>query len=217
MKNVYRICFLCVLCILSFVAGFSVKIAKLAQFNQYLIHLDSAYQQNDDLLPIEEKNTEEYEIGFETSQNNACVSADTDYYVYEYNKTTNKGVMIHAKLPESLDGATREDVENYCEDYNLNPSLTDRKNGFVNAFLISFSPDKMIVEKIFENELPADTYYVKAEENYVVIYCSDMITVYQYTDIKYDELPLETRKKIDSTMKLDSYKELISFLESYTS
>lgn len=212
MKNVYRICFLCVLCVISFVAGFSVKIAKLAKMNQYLIQLDSSNQLKEDNQP-----ENEYEIGFETSLEESCVNADTDYYIYEYNKTTNKGVMIRTKFPESLDGATREEVENYFEDYNLNPSLTDRKKGFVNAFLISFSPDKMIVEKIFENELPADTYYLKAEENYIVIYCSDMITVYQYTDIKYDELPLETRKKIDSTMKLDSYKELISFLESYTS
>lgn len=65
--------------------------------------------------------------------------------------------------------------------------------------------------------LKEDCYYLMEVNGYVVVYLSDKKTPYEYTDIRYDELPDSLRDEIRNGKYLEGEKELYGFLENYTS
>ena len=73
------------------------------------------------------------------------------------------------------------------------------------------------MKKVYEHLHLEEKFYLKAEENYVVVYYGDNSTVYMYTNIRMDSLPEETRREIEACKEIDTYENLYSFLESYTS
>lgn len=231
MNRFSRICFICILCIVSFTLGFFSKVVWLYNFSSKLMNytkpqlveekLQSSDIQKDNLIgnSFENDSTVAEQNESIVAQNTATkIGINTEYYVYEYNQETNTGEMIAQELPDFLEGATREDITEYLSEYSKLPSLNDRKKGFININLLEFSKEKVVVEKIYnKKDYNEQCFYLKSEENYIVVFCADQRTVYQYTDIRYDTLPEETRLKIDQTLKLNNLDELYSFLESYTS
>ena len=65
--------------------------------------------------------------------------------------------------------------------------------------------------------LKEDCYYLMEVNGYVVVYLSDKKTPYEYTDIKYDELPAEIRDEIRNGKYMEDAKTLYGFLENYSS
>lgn len=65
--------------------------------------------------------------------------------------------------------------------------------------------------------LKEDCYYLMDVNGYVVVYLSDKKTPYEYTDIKYDELPAEIRDEIRNGKYMEDAKTLYGFLENYSS
>lgn len=70
--------------------------------------------------------------------------------------------------------------------------------------------------------IPADVtkkegYYLLEEKGYLVVYASDRKTVYEYTDIAFDELPSAVRDEIRYGKYIRSQEELYGFLENYSS
>lgn len=62
-----------------------------------------------------------------------------------------------------------------------------------------------------------DCYYLMEVNGYVVVYLSDKKTPYEYTDIKYDDLPAELRDEIRNGKYVEDAKSLYGFLENYSS
>lgn len=60
-------------------------------------------------------------------------------------------------------------------------------------------------------------YYLMEEFGYVNIYLADRKTIYEYTDITLDVLPLELQAEIMEGKGLSSEGELYDFLENYSS
>ena len=65
--------------------------------------------------------------------------------------------------------------------------------------------------------LKEDCYYLMEGNGYVVVYLSDKKTPYEYTDIKYDDLPAELRDEIRNGKYMEDAKSLYGFLENYSS
>ena len=65
--------------------------------------------------------------------------------------------------------------------------------------------------------LKDDCYYLKELNGYVVVYLSDKKTVYEYTDIAYDDLPENVRNEIRYGKYIRSQADLYGFLENYSS
>ncbi len=65
--------------------------------------------------------------------------------------------------------------------------------------------------------LKEDCYYLMEVNGYVVVYLSDKKTPYEYTDIKYDDLPAELRDEIRNGKYMEDAKSLYGFLENYSS
>ena len=52
---------------------------------------------------------------------------------------------------------------------------------------------------------------------YIVVYLSDKETPYEYTDIRYDDLPAVLRQEIRNGKYIADLEELYGFLENYSS
>ncbi len=65
--------------------------------------------------------------------------------------------------------------------------------------------------------LKEDCYYLMEVNGYVVVYLSDKKTPYEYTDIRYDDLPDSLREEIRNGKYMEGIEELYGFLENYTS
>ena len=60
-------------------------------------------------------------------------------------------------------------------------------------------------------------YYLIEEDGFLVVYASDRKTVYEYTDIAYDDLPENVRNEIRYGKYIRSQADLYGFLENYSS
>lgn len=65
--------------------------------------------------------------------------------------------------------------------------------------------------------LKEDCYYLMEVNGYIVVYLSDKKTPFEYTDIRYDELPPVLREEIRNGKYMENAEELYGFLENYTS
>ncbi len=205
MQTFYRICFVCCLCALCFFAGIGT-VFMILHSEGYTIAEEK--QIKDDKIFSTETN--------EVSYQQKTADLNTEYYVRRINSLTNEETLSEETLPPILIGNDRDGIESFLTEYNKAPSLEDKEKGFVNAQLKEFSPEKIVVEKYYK-PLDDEIFYLKAEENCVVVYYSDLSTVYMYTDIIVDTLNEETRSELADGKKIVTLESLYSFLESNTS
>ena len=52
---------------------------------------------------------------------------------------------------------------------------------------------------------------------YVVVYLSDQSTIYEFTDIPFEELPKEVQTNVKQKKYVETEEELYAFLENYSS
>lgn len=65
--------------------------------------------------------------------------------------------------------------------------------------------------------LKEDCYYLMEVNGYVVVYLSDQTTAYEYTDIRFDELPPSVREEVRNGKYVEGEAQLYGFLENYSS
>lgn len=65
--------------------------------------------------------------------------------------------------------------------------------------------------------LKENCYYLMEVNGYIVVYHSDKKTPFEYTDIRYDELPPILREEIRNGKYVESTEDLYGFLENYSS
>lgn len=210
MNRFFRICFLCVAGVVVFCLGM--------WFSSYLSVKDTINPPSEP-----EKSEEICEIASEDPVISVeatvipTVDMNTEYIIVKENIITGEITTVHEDLPAQFVGMTRKEIEDYWSVYAMSPVLDDREDGFVNAMVDSYSAEQLIIKKVYEPLYLEECFYLRAEENYVVVYYGDNLTVYMYTGIRMDMLPENTRTEIENCKKIDSQESLYSFLESYTS
>lgn len=210
MSRFFRICFLCLAGAVLFLLG------MVCSFYLFVVKNDNPGGTIHNTELVTERNTE-------LPQNVAVssiptVDKSTEYVIIKENTITGETEEVVEEIPASLVGMSRDEIEEYLAEYELSPGLADRQDGFVSASVESYSADRLVIQKVYEPLHEIERFFLKAEENYVVIYYADQSTVYMYTSIRMDTLPEETRKDIeDDGKEIDSLEKLYSFLESYTS
>ena len=60
-------------------------------------------------------------------------------------------------------------------------------------------------------------YYLSELHGYVVVYLSDKSTIYEFTDIPFEELPKEVQTSVKQKKYVETEEELYAFLENYSS
>lgn len=132
----------------------------------------------------------------------------------EKEHTTSKEVV---SIPASFLGLTRTQMIEKLDDYMEDMPLDELNQGLVSYELMYFSPEYVMTRKTYH--LPEDfhKYYIRLNRGTITVYYSDRETVYEYTDIRLDDLPENVQAEVVSGLEVKDEKELYDFLETYSS
>lgn len=161
---------------------------------------------------------EESEETVETAgDKNKIIAGEAVLILQSYNKKNTTTVEETLDIPAQFIGMSREQVVAYLDDYMENLSLEEYLEGLCAYEMISFSSEKLVLKKTFDTDAVEFRYYVKSENNEVVVYYSDKKTVYQYTGISVDSLYVEEQNQLKYGILIKDEKELFGLLENFSS
>lgn len=192
---------------------------------EFLKNLEE-YQKQEQLLAIEREQAEETETGEGTESGDTIsvgtssqdlVLPSTKYYLLSFELTTDELFTEQLAAPSELIGLNRAQVIELLSDYMKEVPLEDYEKGLYAYELLSFSEKEVIVRKSYNRDLVPDKYYMVVENGKVVVYYSDLKTVYEYTNIEALYLPEETRNELMKGIYIKDKDELFTLLESFTS
>jgi len=145
------------------------------------------------------------------------VLPSTKYILETYNMKTDTTSREELNPPAYLVGLTRQEVIDYLKSYMKDLPLSEYNKGLINAELIYFSPEEIVIRKSYNEDFLPYRYYVVIKDGYIVVYNSDLKSVYRYTSIEAKYLPEEDRLELMQGIYVNSLDELYSLLESYSS
>ncbi len=145
------------------------------------------------------------------------VQPTTEYILEIYNMKTDKTETQKLNPPATLVGLTRTQVLEYLADYMSDMPLSEYNRGLIAYELVRFSGDVIEIKKTYNEDFVPYRFYVVVKDGYVVVYNSDLKSVYSYTHILAEDLPEEDRIALSRGIYVNSLDELYSLLESYSS
>jgi hypothetical protein len=145
------------------------------------------------------------------------VQPTTEYILEIFNMKTNKTETQKLNPPATLVGLTRSQVVEYLANYMSDMPLSEYNRGLISYELVRFSGDVIEIKKTYNEEFVPYRFYVVVKDGYVVVFNSDLKSVYSYTHILAKELPEEDRVALSHGIYVNSLDELYSLLESYSS
>lgn len=163
----------------------------------------------------EEELTQEHM--FPASTEKSTLNADTEYILEEMDLRNHTMVETIWKLPPKYIGMNRETFLVAMENYQASPPLSELEKGFVSLEVLSFSPERVVIQMNYDYKEPNAGYYLKVENNYVVVYMDDAQTLYMNTDILVTSLPDTVQQQIIHVMFMPDEASLFAFLETYSS
>lgn len=152
-----------------------------------------------------------------TDEMEMTVQPTTEYILEIYNMKTNKTETQKLNPPATLVGLTRTQVLEYLADYMSDMPLSEYNRGLISYELVRFSGDAIEIKKTYNEDFVPYRFYVVVKDGYVVVYNSDLKSVYSYTHILAKDLPEEDRIALSQGIYVNSLDELYSLLESYSS
>lgn len=144
------------------------------------------------------------------------LSADTKLVVKSFDQTTKTETQETKFLPLRLIGCNREEVQKEILQYQNAPPLTELQQGLRSMELVSFSPQRIVISKIYRKEQQADSFFLQIEANRVVVYEEDSDVLYLQTAIDARTLPNDVRRQILDGWHSVSRAQLEKFLVSQT-
>ncbi len=160
---------------------------------------------------------------FTDTQKEPVITRDTKYTLERYDAQNYSLQELVLDVPIEMLGMNREQLCDYLEKYELDPTLEDINHGFLKVELLSFSQDKIILRKYYEGsdssaiEEQESKFILLAERGFIVVYENDYEHFYMSTDIGLSKLSYELQQEILDGKLLPDKKALYDFLESYSS
>lgn len=145
------------------------------------------------------------------------LTSSTEYVIEEYDIGRDTLAESTWKLPAKYVGMDRETFLSCMELYTLSPPLSELERGFVNAEVRSFSGNRVVVRMNYDYVKPTESFYLRVEDNLVVVYCDDEETLYLNTDIDAQKLPEYVYHALIHGMYMEDEAALYHFLETYSS
>lgn len=143
---------------------------------------------------------------------------DSMTYVLEsYDGTTGVVTSEVGTVPAEMAGKTREELEDYISGYNQSLAADGAPDEPDSLELISFSREKVVVRETYSGEEEEKGFYLRLENEEVVIFHNDMVTPYEYTGIMEEILPEIEREKLVEGYFVADERELYSVLENLSS
>ena len=119
-------------------------------------------------------------------------------------------------VPAKYIGLDREGLLLCVKDEMASPLLRERCEGLVSIQVISFSAEKIVIEKTYRRREESESFYLSLEENRVIVREGEEGTVYLRTDLDARDLPPALRAMLVRGMTVEGEKELEKFLVSYS-
>lgn len=145
------------------------------------------------------------------------LTVDTAYILEETDVRSLSVVETSWRLPDKYVGMDRDQFIEAMEEYEAFPPLSELERGFVSLEVLSFSREKVVVQMNYEYTQPSSSFFLKVENNFVVVYLDDQETIYMYTDVLLSELPDRVQQDIINVMYIPDEESLYDFLETYSS
>ena len=120
-------------------------------------------------------------------------------------------------IPGFMVGLDRKELSAYVEGYMESMPINEYLNGLISYEIVSFSPDKVVLRKVYDETKVENQFYLCRKGDFIVVYYSDLRTVYEYTEISVDGLIEEAQQAIEQGFYIKDTQELYSILEGYTS
>ena len=162
---------------------------------------------------LEEKTEESVEVSAlqETLQINASYFLETCYL---HSQKQNREQLA---LPSFMIGIDEKDLTAYIDDYMKNMPIDEFLDGLISYEIVSFEKDNVVLKKVYDEKKIENQFYLSSLSGFVVVYYSDLRTVYEYTEISCATLSPEIQLMIEQGFYIKDEKELYSILEGYTS
>ncbi len=178
---------------------------------------DSSYVRAENSAPSSQYGLPETSAVPVSSKEEEVLTADTEYVIEEYDTKRDTLVETVWKVPAKYLGMDREEFVQSMELYALSPPLSEQERGFVGLEVRSFSAQRVVVRMNYAYAEPTESFYLKVEDNNIVVYCDDEETVYMYTDISAQSLPEYLQGQVIMGMFMEDEAALYHFLETYSS
>lgn len=145
------------------------------------------------------------------------LNADTEYVLQERDLLRDTVVETAWQIPGKFMGMNRELFLASMEEYAKNPPLSEKERGFVGLEVLSFSPERVVVQMNYEYVQPSESFYLAVQDNEIVVLLEDMQTVFINTGIRLEQLPELVQMKIIQMYYIENEETLYNFLETYSS
>ncbi len=187
----------------------------LNEFNQKAIERkDKLLELTQSVTPTPVKQPESVAVNEESE---TTVQPSTEYILEIFDMKTNKTETQKLNPPATLVGLTRDQIVEYLANYMNDMPLSEYNKGLISYELVRFSGDVIEIKKTYNEDFIPYRFYVVVKDGYVVVYNSDLKSVYSYTHILAKDLPEEDRIALSNGIYVNSLEELYSLLESYSS
>lgn len=178
---------------------------------------DRLFQQEAEYPTVDGNDAILEEAVLSSVEEEVVLNADTEYVLEEYD--TRRGTLVESSwsVPAKYLGMNREEFIEAMELYAAAPPLSEQERGFIGLEVRAFSSGKVIVRMNYAYVEPTKSFYLRVENNSIVVYCDDNATVYMYTDIKAETLPEYIQTQVIMGMFMEDEAALYHFLETYSS
>ena len=153
----------------------------------------------------------------DVSSDSPFLGKDTQLILEEVDVRKGTVEEIIEALPEKYIGMERESFLQCMKDYEASPPLSERQKGFVGLEVLSFSRDRVVVQKNYRRADPEDGFFLAIMDYRVIVLYDDAKTIYMTTDISFEMLPKELQEKMADMIYVENEQALFDFLEAYTS
>lgn len=195
-------------------SSFSTELARISEENKALLNKLAQKEAEEQKLLAEAEAEKTVQTG--VLQHNTVLP--TVSYIEEiYDKETGALEALPKTAPGFLIGMTREELSAYLAHYMQNLSLAEYEAGLLSYEVVSFSENKVVLRKTYDATKVPYKYYVNVSDGMVIVYYSDMESVFEYTHIPAVDLSEEDRLKLIEGIPVKDREELYSLLEGFSS
>lgn len=215
--SIYLLSFLS-LCIMFSACYYLSYLHALSDFNKKSIERkEQLYYLAEQAKPSQAANQNTNDDSITTDKTVDTVQPTTEYTLETYDMKTGTTQSEVLNPPAYLVGLTREEIIEYLADYMRDLPLSEYNKGLLSYELVNFSKDKITIKKTYNEDFLPYLFYVVVKEGYVVVYNSDLKSVFKYTQIEAKNLPEKDRIALIKGIYVNSLDDLYALLESYTS
>ena len=147
----------------------------------------------------------------------ARVNSRTKYVLETYDISTNTTSVEELNVPAKFIGLSRDELIELLSMELKGMPLSEYQKGLVSYSLISFSDEKIVLRKSYNQNLIQYKYYLAIHNNEIIVYYSDKRTIYENTGIDASCLSEHAQTELSVGKYVKDEDELYSLLESYSS